>query len=168
MAMEAPEAETSQERVVETEGEVVVEEAPAEQKGLDATAPKAAPEDAVGGGAPEEGDNALEIPGTPTMMGTPLPPDATQAPTEPPPLAPEATEAPAAEPTVEPEPAEAVVEPTEEGMVEREKAAGEAEAPVDMPERKAPIPVIRFVEGGLILIAILSGGLALYMRRRIS
>jgi hypothetical protein len=168
LAMEAPEADTSQERVVETEGEVIVEEAPAEQEDLDATAPKAAPEDAVGGGAPEEGTTALEMPGTPTMMGTPMPPEATQAPTEPPLLAPEATEAPAVDATIEPEPAEIIIEPTEEGLVEREEAAGEAEAPVEMPERKAPIPVIRFVEGGLILIAILSGGLALFMRRRMS
>jgi hypothetical protein len=156
------------ERAVEVEKETEVTEAPVEEPDtLGAALPTGTFEGKAG-----EWMDAAGLPGTPTMMGTPAPPEVAPAPAE----LPAITEIPPPAPTptathVEEVPGDvgaddvnAVVEPG----VDQEREEG---ATVDIPdERVRPgiyVPPIRLIEGGLVLIALLSGGMAYLLRRRV-
>jgi len=164
MAMKAAEAEAAEERAVETEAGIGGGP-PVETEVLEAAVPKApaeetAEEDIVGGSM-----NAAETTETATPMGTPLPPGELPAPTEPQLSAPDKTQGQVVESTVEPAPpAEAAPLEGQTGAIEEEETA--VEAPVEEVQPRGQLPLIRMVEGGLILVALLSGGLAIYLRRR--
>jgi hypothetical protein len=164
MALEAPQPEAPEERAVESETGLA-EGAPAETEVLEAAVPKApaeetAGEDIVGGGLSD-----TEMTGTPTPMGTPIPPGELPAPTEPQLSAPDTTQGQVVEATLEPAPPPEAIPPEgQTGAIEEEEKA--VEAPVEAVEPRVRLPHIRMVEGGLLLIALLSGGLAIYLRRR--
>ncbi len=153
------------ERAVEVEGETVVAEAPVEEpETLGAALPTGTLEGKAG-----EGVDAAKLPGTPTMMGTPVPPMVAPAPEEAPTETPPPTPTPTAMPVQEvpsvvgDEDVNEVVEPG----VDQERGEGEI---ANIPEERVSpgfyIPPIRFIEGGLILVALLSGGIAYLLRRR--
>jgi hypothetical protein len=153
------------ERAVEVEKETVVIEAPVEEPDtLGAALPTITVEEKV-----EEGMDTVGVVGTPTMMGTPAPPAVAPTPAEAPTETPPPTPAPTAT-FVEEVPGDvgaddvnAVVEPG----VDQEREGDEA---VDIPEEGVRpgvrIPPIRLIEGGLVLVALLSGVIAYLLRRR--
>jgi hypothetical protein len=165
LAMGAPELEAPQERAADTETGVGGG-APAETEGLGAAAPKAAIEETTGEETMGEGTNALEATGTPTPMGTPIQPEEMEAPTEAPSWAADTTQLQEVQATGEPAPADNAAAPPEEHFGAIEEKGGTTEAPMELAEPRVRLPLIRIVESGLILVALISGGLAIYLRRR--
>jgi anti-sigma factor RsiW len=164
MSMEALQTEAPQGRAVSTEVGIGGG-APAETEVLEAALPKAIAEETAGEDMVGGSMNAAEMTETPTSMGTPIPPGETEAPAEPPPSALDTTQTQIIETTVEPAPqAEAAPLEGQTAAIEEEENA--VEAPGEVVEPRVQLPVIRIVEGGLLLVALLSGGLAIYLRHR--
>ena len=155
---------TAQERAFEAD--VPAEETPTESVGEDAAASKAAAEDTSEGGAAAGGVNALEATGTPTLMGTPLPPDAAQPPPEAPPGTTGGTSPPLVEATGEISPADEDLPWTDENGNIEEGLEKTVDTPEGRVQPRTKIPLIRLIEGSLIVIALLSGGFAIFLRRR--
>jgi hypothetical protein len=158
----------SLERAVEVEEETVMAEVPAEEpEALGAAMPTITVEEKAG-----EGLDTAGWVGTPTMMGTPLPPSYAPAPVE----EPVSTEIPPPIPTptatiVEEAPrdletGEAVNEIIEPGVDHDKEEGGVVDIPEERVRPGVQIPPIRLIEGGLILVALLSGGIAYFLRRR--
>jgi hypothetical protein len=170
MALEAGEPDTLEERMGGTE-EVTMEEAPHEGENLDTAASKGdieetAGEDTVVEDDGGEGMKAVETTGTPSMMGTPAPTEDIETPADTAQWAPDTTQPQEIETTGEIEPGDNAIPPYEEQIGTMEDEDHATVTPKEPGEVKVRLPFIRIVEGGLILVALISGGLAIYLRRR--
>jgi hypothetical protein len=166
VTLEVSEPDVGQERAAQEEKETVVTDTSTEPEGVDEIEPKAPPGDAAGGGI-----GSAEMTMTPTLMGTPAPPSlaatlaGTQISTETLPPTPQPTAPPVAEvPRLEP--GDDANETAESSVYKEEGTDGVADTPEERVESGVRVPFIRLVEGGLVLVALLSGGIAIFLRRR--
>lgn len=155
------------ERAVGVEKETVVAEAPVEEpEALGVVEPTMTVEEKAG-----EGLDTAGMVGTPTIMGSPLPPSYAPAPTDvevsteiPPPVStPTATSVAEAPGDVGADDVNAVIEPD----LDQEREEGEvAVIPEERVRPRIQVPPIRLIEGGLALVALLSGVIAYLLHRR--